>query len=300
MSPRPGVLRIALFGDSFTHGDDVPYDQTWGAQLNAALNERGIPAEVLNFGVSAYGLDQAMLRWRTLGRAYRPHVVLVGFQAENVHRHVNLLRGFYVPQTGIPFSKPRFILDADGELRPVNLPTLPLDRVPHVMARLDEWEFGAHEYFAPRFSQRRAPWQRSRLFLLLADVGGREREIASQSSRRTIFSLDAEPARVTRELLRRFEHEVKADGAQFAILHLPTRNDLKLLLGRHALPYEELLKAISAEQRLIDPQGALVEAAVADSLDALFTRQHYSRKAGGILTSVLLDQLPPLGGPPVP
>src|SRR5690606_18938630 len=117
------------------------------------------------------------------------------------------------------------------------------------------------------------------------------RGTTSESARRSIFSPDAEPAGVTRELLRQFQREVEADGSQFAILHLPTRSDLKLLLRRQDLPYAELLDSIAADQRVIDPQEALVEAA-AVSLEALFARQHYSQKAGEILTSVLLDQLP--------
>ena len=35
--PLPGTLRIAIFGDSFTHGDDVPYEETWGAVLEKTL-----------------------------------------------------------------------------------------------------------------------------------------------------------------------------------------------------------------------------------------------------------------------
>ena len=68
-------------------------------------------------GFSAYAMDQAFLRWKTLGRKYSPDIVLFGFQAENVNRNVNMLRAFYVAGTGIPFSKPRFILSNEGRLR---------------------------------------------------------------------------------------------------------------------------------------------------------------------------------------
>ena len=65
-----GVLRIALFGDSFTHGDDVPVEHSFGQVLEQQLITAGIPAEVLNFGVGGYGIDQAMLRFKEHGAAF--------------------------------------------------------------------------------------------------------------------------------------------------------------------------------------------------------------------------------------
>ena len=37
--PLPGILCIAIFGDSFTHGDDVSYEESWGAILEKILND---------------------------------------------------------------------------------------------------------------------------------------------------------------------------------------------------------------------------------------------------------------------
>ena len=49
--PPAGVLRIAAFGDSFTHNDDVGNEDTWQARME----EKSSNTEVLNFGVSGYG-----------------------------------------------------------------------------------------------------------------------------------------------------------------------------------------------------------------------------------------------------
>ncbi|MHC4493935.1 MAG: SGNH/GDSL hydrolase family protein, partial [Planctomycetota bacterium] len=66
--PGPGALRIAVFGDSYTYGAEVRDEDSWPRVLERDLGERGIPTEVLNFGVGAYGMGQAYLRWRILGR----------------------------------------------------------------------------------------------------------------------------------------------------------------------------------------------------------------------------------------
>ena len=63
--PAAGMLRLACFGDSFTFGDEVDDDLTFEAFL-----ERIAPSvEALNFGVPAYGTDQALLRLQREGVA---------------------------------------------------------------------------------------------------------------------------------------------------------------------------------------------------------------------------------------
>ena len=97
----PGILRIAAFGDSFTHGDDVPNAQTWTRQLEL-LDPR---LEVLNFGVIGYAPDQALIRYLEEGRRFEPHVVLLGVMPENVGRIVNVFRPFYSSRSDLPHGE---------------------------------------------------------------------------------------------------------------------------------------------------------------------------------------------------
>jgi hypothetical protein len=103
--PAPGVLRIAAFGDSFTFGSDVSVDESWASQLS----RRAPSLEVLNYGVGAYGLDQAYLRYQRVGADYHPHVVFIGYMSENIARNVNVFRPFYTTYyRDVIFTKPRF------------------------------------------------------------------------------------------------------------------------------------------------------------------------------------------------
>ena len=196
-APPPGTLRIALFGDSFTHGDDVAWPETWAAQLEAELNQRGVTAEVLNFGLSAAGMDQALLYWQSLGIRYQPHVVLFGFQSENVGRNVNLLRGLYAPGSGIPFSKPRFVLQHDGTIEPVNVPAAPPEQVPGILANLEAWPLTSHEWFyRPSTTCPLERW--SRVWQLFSTPQPVSR---SRWSSRVLYDPNGEPARVTLGIL---------------------------------------------------------------------------------------------------
>lgn len=105
--PAPHVTRIATFGDSFTHGDGVLNHETWQEALNR-FDER---LEVINFGVPAFGLDQAFLRFQHDSHIYPSHIVFIGYMTENIFRHVNRYRPFYAAKTGLPLSKPRFVVE---------------------------------------------------------------------------------------------------------------------------------------------------------------------------------------------
>ncbi|GKS64581.1 hypothetical protein YTPLAS72_18850 [Nitrospira sp.] len=57
-----GRQEIALVGDSFTFGEEVSYEETWGHQLDQMLGDE---FQVLNFGVGGYGVGQAFVRYET-------------------------------------------------------------------------------------------------------------------------------------------------------------------------------------------------------------------------------------------
>lgn len=82
-SPKepPNTLRIAAFGDSFTFGDEAGDTETWPYQLESALPN----TEVLNFGVSAYGVDQMYLSSKTQ-KQYDYSVQIVAFIAGDFNR----------------------------------------------------------------------------------------------------------------------------------------------------------------------------------------------------------------------
>jgi hypothetical protein len=48
------TCRIALVGDSYTFGENVAFEDTWGSVLDRDLRER---CQILNFGVIGYGID---------------------------------------------------------------------------------------------------------------------------------------------------------------------------------------------------------------------------------------------------
>ena len=110
LTPPPGVLRVAAFGDSFVYGNEVKTHQSWPAFLETQAPD----IEILNYGVGGYGVDQALLRFLTEGSDFEPHVVIMGFVTDDLSRLTNVYRPFRSAYEW-PLVKPRYTV-AGGEL----------------------------------------------------------------------------------------------------------------------------------------------------------------------------------------
>ncbi len=269
-----GVLRIAIFGDSFTFGDEVRQDETWGVALERALAARAVRAEVLNFGVNAYGMDQAYLRWRRDGRTHHPDVVLFGFQAEDALRNLNVFRPLYFMSSEVPLSKPRLVL-RDGGLVTLNVPTIPPDRLPTVLAHLEGEPLLAHErFYAPAFQPRW--WLRFRTLAWAATVLG-----ATDP-----FRLDGEARDLALAITDAFARDAAASGASFLVLDLPRREDLATRRAGGVLWYDALLADLERRHGMVRPLAGVAPDG------ALFAPGgHYAPVLNGTIGEALADSV---------
>lgn len=267
----PSELRVALFGDSFTFGDEVGQDQTWGAALERSLGARGVPSEVLNFGVNAYGMDQAFLRWRVHGRRYRPDVVIFGFHGEDVLRNVNVYRPLYFAGSEVPLSKPRFV-ERDGALALVNVPTIPPARLPGILAGREDDPLVAFERFGTRFAWRW--WLHARTAALLV----------AAFDFTDPWHVDDETRRLARRIVAAFAADVARDGAAFLIVDLPRREDLVAQRRGGALWYDDVLEDLVLHHRVIRPL-----AAGADDPSGFAPHGHYGPALNAAIGARLVD-----------
>ena len=221
--PPPDTLRIALFGDSFTAGDEVSDDETWGHQLETKLNQAGIRTEVLNFGVNAYGMDQAFLRWQEIGRGYAPDMVIFGFQPENLDRNVNIFP--FASYSYRPFSKPRFILTESAGLELLNSPTMPPEQIADVFESFASHPLAQYEYHYQKRDTAPRLWPSSRLVSYLHEALKRPEDDED--------SQDAGPANerglLGKAIVDAFATDVKESGAAFFALYLPRRVEVQRL-----------------------------------------------------------------------
>lgn len=243
--PRPrdfGSPLLATFGDSYTHCDEVADGETWQSYLADDLR-----ADVYNFGVGGYGPDQALLRFREKSRELATPLVALGVVLENINRVVNRYRPFYYRETGIPLTKPRFVLEGDAL---VLLPN-PVSR-PEELARLADpafvHEIGADDFWYSGSQLPRLGFPYLRLLFSPAIwrqalEGGRAKR--SESDERPAKNLwkDAEARGIFLGIVDLFVKDAVAAEARPLLLILPGKPQLEARRAGRPIPgFEPVLR----------------------------------------------------------
>jgi hypothetical protein len=94
----PGVVRIAVIGDSYTEGIQVPEDKTFtdvaGRELANCPLLKGQRIEAMNFGVDGYGTAQELITLNRKVWAYSPDIVVLAvFLGNDVRNNSVVLEG---------------------------------------------------------------------------------------------------------------------------------------------------------------------------------------------------------------
>lgn len=234
IQPPADTLRVALFGDSFTAGDDARDETEWSHLLEVNLNRAGIRTQVLNFGVSAYGMDQAYLRWRHEGSNYAPDIVVFGLQAENLDRNVNIFRQLIHPE-GPAFSKPRFALSGDV-LDLINSPAIPPDRLLQTFETFDSHPLSFHEAYYRSRDYVGQWWSHSKLASMIYATVNRQLE-----DDKVNYGPESERGRLGKAIVEAFAADVRAEGKPFIIMFLPHKNFFERKFYGREIPYQYLL-----------------------------------------------------------
>ena len=289
-----GTLRVAAFGDSFVYGHEVAMADAW-----PTLVEAGDPTiEVLNFGVTGYGPDQAYLRFSAEAAAVHPDVVVWGVSPWNLRRLVNVFRPFLTkaPEFAV---KPRYHLGTDG-LTFVPQPVATLDAVQHFVEHPDDLRLiGEHDYFydAWVFENPVHDWSASARLLTAVTIKIHRRFVSSDRilvgpRDEAVFNVESEAFGILEELMRRVATEAKALGATPAIMVIPDRFSLERL--RRGVPPAEspLLEACNAAELVCwDVADAFAGSADAP-LDGWFSPGgHYSPEGNAMVAAWVTARL---------
>jgi hypothetical protein len=318
IEPLPAVRRLAAFGDSFTHCDEVEFSDCWTSEL-----ERDWPGtEVLNFGVPGYSPDQAWLRYRRERRAYRPCAVLIGYMVENINRVVTRFFPFYQPETGIVLGKPRFLLDGDGLALLPNPATTPepLDDPRWAEAALgprDRWYFPGTFVANPLDAfhlvrvVRTAAYHRHvrgldgfdtrflRAYGSGAAWGGMGTLEAFDEQLARAYRGDQEAYRVAERVLIGFARDVLQDGATPVVIVFGRRQEAVSVRREQGKMYASLLDSLAREHvATIDVTDRLARESRRVGMEQLFgSSGHYTRAVNQIVGSELARELPRLTSP---
>lgn len=218
--PPSGVLRVEAYGDSFVYGAEVRARETWTAVLEAETS--GV--EVLNFGVEAYGIDQALLRYRAEGRVFEPHTVLIGFVSVDFERAMNVFRTFKIRPNAFLLTKPKFRMNGPS-----------LELVPNPLRQAQDYHlfFQDHQGMMSsidEYNGRSIPRVYAGPLDFLGSVRLAKLFLNKVAVAATEADRDKEMAELNRRLVQMFYEEVDGSGARPIILIFPIKEELKRYL----------------------------------------------------------------------
>lgn len=277
------VFRIGVFGDSFTHGNDVKNNEAWPHLLDSILRAKGVNVEVLNFGVMSYGIDQAYLKYKEHGYKFNCDLVVFGFQAENIFRSQNAFRPNYIPQAGIPLSKPVATLTGD-ELQWHNIPTMhPKMLLDSVVKDFKNSSLAQFEYYD---DHRLVSTSIIDKFYAILAIKSIIKRISGGAKNRTNIAEAQKAWDVSQEIIKQFKIQAEANGSEFMVVQLPNRSDLEEYKSKGELHYEALLNNLKNTFGLLRSDQMLT----GQETDKVIA-QHYTPLGNSLLAAYFADAI---------
>jgi hypothetical protein len=243
--PPSNRVRVVCSGDSFTYGVGVDNDHTW-CQLLEQQNPR---LETVNLGQSAYGVDQAYLRYRRAAPQIHHDVHLFAFITDDFRRMRSRADG--------PYGKPVLVLQ-DGGLTLRNVP------VPHQPKPL--W-LAALRATAPDL----------RAFEFIGRVHGK----FVHSSPVNKAALDSTTWEVAAKIADSLAAMARSTNATLVWVLLPTSTDY---LSSSAEPWERRLRAAAGKDLLYLDLVREFKQLPPDSINGMFLPPSRDTDAGGHYT----------------
>lgn len=274
---------VSLYGDSFVWADEVDDAHAWGNLLADRLGCR-----VANFGVRAYGTDQSYLRYLHSTPTDNGHVVVLGHLTENVLRNVtqdfDLLYG--LTKYGL---KPRFILDAAGQLELVPLPELSSEEFA-LLNRSPE-NVLTHEYLEPLYA--RFPYVVSLVqtfgsYRIQAKLRGEPSYAAFYRSHHPSNALA-----ITAGILSAFVDEAKARTDKPLVLVIPHLKDLRYFEANGTWVQNPLLAELERREIPFLDAGPDILATLQgrDSQSIYASRSHLNEEGNRLLADIVYNAL---------
>ncbi len=280
---------VALFGDSFTWGDEVSAEHAYGNVL-----AKGLGCRVANFGIGGYGTDQAVIRYIQSTKGEEPIIVL-GHFSDNILRNVNRLRDFLA---GGRFGfKPRFILGSDGvEVLP--MPNISIEE--YASISYTAVDLLPHEYFAPgteggpgimRFPYSLAVLQALRHYRISSALAGiRPTYIPFYQAQHPSGALQ-----ITEAIILEAVNVAHQRGQKLFLLLIPDLHDLIALQAGRDPSYLPLKVALEKNGvRTIDSGVFIARAIGGRNVCEIYTRcgsSHFNPEGYSLLADAVLDQL---------
>lgn len=289
--PRPdhrtdGVGRVVAVGCSFTRGDEVQDDEAWPALLDRDADT----LEVVNLGVGAYGIDQAILRMERDAWFFEPDEVWIGIMPYATSRVLAQYRPSLQHWSSTPAFKPRFVVGERDELRLIPHPAESPEDLLHLLT--DQASFLSaveHDRFVGAF-----PWAWETMGdhwchrFGLTRVLGTYLESRKDESRTRLGDPRSELFRTVMGICRRGRERAEVRGCRFRVLILPSRRDLRWREADGVASWDPLVEGLAEEGiSALDLTDALLAGGALEDPGFWMPGVHYSPLGNRVVAEAL-------------
>jgi len=289
--PSQNPSCISLYGDSYTWSNRTTPEEAWGNQLSRLAGCR-----VANYGVSGYGTDQALLRLLNNGLDTSKVVILNHFVFDifrNVNQHWGTRNS--VKHTKLEF-KPRFIVDADDNLKLIPIPNYTLEEIRDLQQ--DPSKYLKYEYFLPNGHYGSVKIGFPYTYVLLKTIFGHTkfRSLFKGEPTHAPFYQENHPSNgllVTTEILRRFHDEVSANGRTPIVTIIPYIGDFQYFENTGVWSYALLLERLRENGvRVINIGEKILEKEPNVLLRELYAGEgHFNAQGDKLMAQIIFDYL---------
>jgi hypothetical protein len=283
----------SAYGDSFVWGDDVPLADGWIEQLSRLLGCR-----VANYGVSGYGTDQALIRFRRLTKDVAP-VAMLGIFPENVMRNVNQYRGFFGFELDPRWLKGRFVLDRSGALTWIARPRI--DLAGFIALHREPARLVPGDHFLPdtRDGPVTARFPSTLSLIRLAAMPRLWTRLTGRPSWSAFYAADHPSGALplTLAIAQAFAREARARGRKPLVVMLPGESSFRAQAKFGGFEYAPLVEQLSASGVDVLDTGPALRAALGSRSPCemyAFPREcfgHLGVAGGGMVAQVVAAEL---------
>jgi hypothetical protein len=249
--------------------------------MEIALGEE---SQVLNFGVSGYGINQMYLRYIKDVRQWNPEVVIIGVTSEMLWRMMSVYEFLIYPQhVDVPFSRPRLIIK-DGKLERLNEPVLAPEEIFAHRQLLELPYLSFDRFFSTSDWEKRGGWRIAEASYLFRFLNSVRRPFPTQLGEDVS---DATMAQLSRLLIRELVENVRRGGGKPVVVHFPYQWELRQSAerGQAYVPLgAKLLQNAGVE--FYDATSCLLKA---DRLEGFERGGHYSPRTNMVLAGCIQE-----------
>ena len=274
----PGLQRVMMMGDSYTHGFGLRQEDVWTSQL--ANMSPGL--EPLNFGVSGYSIAQAYLRFQEL----RPQmdydtVVLSIVPRADFWRDINVIRTAVFPDWRMDMPMPRAVIK-DEALSFVHqhyesIEAFRADNSAGISDTLREHLEAYDRFYFDSLYEDTPVIGNSMIYKTIVRVLAKFRRTALLKQYRDPQS---EAANITHAIMTAMQSDAEADGARFVAFLLPMEHEIDDLQSdaEYSRDWQKLSERLCQGIETCVDLAPHLTALPAECIDTAATNSHYGPK----------------------